>query len=78
MEDPSGIFTLWLDFGDTFFIMNFNFLFFFSHGQMSVIQKHLIAVPVIFKKTWKKTHGGFGTQFPLIFFITGGSLRSQW
>lgn len=55
MEDSNGIFTLWLDFGDTFFIMNFKYLFFFPHGQMSVIQKYFISISVIFRKTWKKT-----------------------
>lgn len=58
MEDPNGIFTLWLDFGDTFFIMSFKCFIFISHGQMSVIQKHFIAVSVIFRKTWKKTPSG--------------------
>lgn len=58
MEDPDGIFALWLDFRDTFFIVSFKYFNFFSHRQKSVIQTYFIAVPVIFRKTYKKNHGG--------------------
>lgn len=77
MEDPNGIFTLWLDFGDTFFIMNFKYFnYFFSWADVSNLET-LHCCFSHFQKDLEENSWWFGTQFPLIFFITGGSLRSK-
>lgn len=52
MEDASDNFTLWLDFGAS----STYFFFFFSWTISN--SETLTALSVIFRKTWKKTHGG--------------------
>lgn len=64
MEDPNAFFTLWLDFGDTFLIISFKFIFFFLVylETLSCCFSHSSVI------TWKKTHGGLVPKTPWISF----------